>query len=259
VGPHGEIARLVRRVEHDREPDLRIVRKRVQRRHHADDRERAVVESDGCANRRRRSTEPRLPEGVTHQGHAAVEASALLVRAERPAENRPDSQRLFETVALQHDAQPRRHLATQQRHAVAAHRHDRVERRRVLAKGENVSGGHVERMRKPVGAGNLIAEPQKPVGIGERQRPQQHMVDCAEHRGVGADPEGENGDRKCRIARRAAEQAQRVPAVVPKVVDHGSRTDSCWWLVAGYWLLVVTRRQLATTRAVPHVHDHFIL
>ena len=46
-----------------------------------------------------------------------------------------------------------------------------------------------------------------PVGIGPRQRPQQHGVDDAEDRGVGADAERQREDRHRGEARIARERA----------------------------------------------------
>jgi hypothetical protein len=57
-----------------------------------------------------------------------------------------------------------------------------------------------------------------------RRRPQQHTIDQAEHRGVGADAQREGGGHGGRDGGRAANLTERVRSVVPErveAVNHG--------------------------------------
>ena len=61
----------------------------------------------------------------------------------------------------------------------------------------------------------------QPLGVGERQRLEQHGVDDGEDRGIGADAERERGDGDRRKCRRAAQQPQRVADVLEEIA-HGT-------------------------------------
>ena len=52
-----------------------------------------------------------------------------------------------------------------------------------------------------------------PIGIAVRQRPEQHVVDGRENRGVGADAEGQGQDRDRGEPGRAQEQADAMPEI----------------------------------------------
>src|SRR5262245_10229373 len=56
---------------------------------------------------------------------------------------------------------------------------------------------------KVVRTGDHVALPNETLFVSERQRPQQEVVDDAEHGGVRANPEGEGGERDRRSTRRA--------------------------------------------------------
>ena len=58
--------------------------------------------------------------------------------------------------------------------------------------------------------------------MSKRQRPHQHAVDDAEHRGVDADAERQRRQRYRREPRTAAPRAEPEPNVFPQLVHHGS-------------------------------------
>ena len=59
----------------------------------------------------------------------------------------------------------------------------------------------------------LVEEPHEPIGLVERQRPQQHRVDDAEDGGVGADAEREDRDHGDGERRRAEQDPEGVAEV----------------------------------------------
>ncbi len=108
------------------------------------------------------------------------------------------------------------------------------------SRGSGVRAEVLERLIEPAEIGHVGARHRKaagldlrhpllhghePIGLGERERLQQHRVDDAEHRRRGADAEreGEHGDRGER--RRAPQHAPAVPHVLPQHLEAGARAD----------------------------------
>src|SRR5262249_38167700 len=141
----GEVARAVGRIHHERDPDLRLVGKAEPGREHADDGEGPVPDLDGRAQGRARSAEPALPEGMTDDGDATVEAALLLLRREVAADGgahrqcgRPARRAIDDLYAL------RRSLA-EERLVLAAQRHHGLEGARLPLEDVDVLAVHAER------------------------------------------------------------------------------------------------------------------
>jgi hypothetical protein len=66
-----------------------------------------------------------------------------------------------------------------------------------------------------------VKQPHEPIGLVDRQWPQQHRVDDAEDGGVGADAEREHGDDRDGESRRAEQHAERVAKIGKKRTHDG--------------------------------------
>jgi hypothetical protein len=186
-------------VERERRPDLRrplaleVGGQPEIRRHHADHRAEPAVQLDGSAHHRGVAAEAALPQPVAEQ-RDIVAARKVLLRGERPPEQRPTAQRLEEVGRHLGCGNPLRLRAARQvrfRRTVggellkAADRFPVVEqfrprKRNLFRGGERVPDGH------------------HPVRPAVRQRPQQHRVEDAHDCAVGADPERQRDHRHSR-------------------------------------------------------------
>jgi hypothetical protein len=169
---------------------------------HADDRVRLAVEEDVLAHDRRVRSELRLPQRVA-QKHDMVLADLVLVRPECAAERRP---RAVDIEVVRGDAlaaQLNRLLAPRQRRAPTGLRGHVLKHLVLLDPVEVVQ----RRDAVAPAVRPLLEHADDAVGVGVRQRVQQHAVDEAEHRRVRADREGDRDDRDGGIAGTRAQRA----------------------------------------------------
>jgi hypothetical protein len=69
-----------------------------------------------------------------------------------------------------------------------------------------------------------MCEEVEPIGLPDRERPQQHRVDEAENGRVRADPEAERNDRYCRERWCPPHEPERIPDVLPQPVEEAQPT-----------------------------------
>ena len=74
-----------------------------------------------------------------------------------------------------------------------------------------------------------VGDPDQPIGLGERQRPQEQRVDDAEDGGAGADAEPGDEDGERREAGVAPQRADGVAQILKEVVEGHARLDG--WTV----------------------------
>ena len=196
----------VGRIECGRPPELCLrVGEREARRHHADDLCHCAGDFDTPTNDRRVAAEAALPEPVAQQDHGWG-AGSLVLHGECPAhpwggshhieERRRDGGRC-DTLGIVRPGEA--YLAVvEQRNAVECAALGRVQ------KVERIRHRQVELHE----SGRGVLEDDEPVGVGHRQRTQQHRVDDAEDGDVGADADGQRHDRDGREARAGGESAQ---------------------------------------------------
>ena len=138
-------------------------------------------------------TKPRLPEAMADDD-GGLRVGTRFVRGEGPAGFRRDAENAEEAVAHRAPLGKARLAAAEDRRRIAAVGRHRVEARRSVAPVDEV------RMRYARGAAARVAlaERDDAGGLAVRQRPQQHAVDDAEDRGVGADAERQrdHGDER---------------------------------------------------------------
>src|SRR5215472_14450177 len=77
----------------------------------------------------------------------------------------------------------------------------------------------IDYIAMPVAARRGFPQAHQPVRFGKRKRSQQHGVDDAENRAVGADPQSQREYGDERESRAFAQQPQRVAKVASKVED----------------------------------------
>jgi hypothetical protein len=90
---------------------------------------------------------------------------------------------------------------------------------RATALADVADGADAERPAVAARGGEVAIEAYDAVGVGVGQRIEQHRLDDAEHRGVGADAQREGGNGEQREERRAPQGAQPVTQVLPEVVE----------------------------------------
>ncbi len=166
-------------------------------RHHADDLRGCRVHRDRAPHDVRITAEPPLPVGV-REHDVLRHVRAFVRRVEPAAEQRRDRERL-QNVAHHRNGRDLLGFADPRHARRGREPHPDVRERSVL-----VLICHEHRRRQPEPAGH-VREPRRTgcgvpdrhelVGIGIRQRLQQHAVDDAEHRGVRAATDCEREQR----------------------------------------------------------------
>ena len=149
-----------------------------------------IIEDDGSVDDRRVSAEARAPQLLGEDDDVVAATGTIVFFDESPSEQRTDAEHLQEIVAGGDPPQTFGRAAAAQVVRDAIENGDRVE---------------LGRMRLPVEIdaardGVLVAvleafeDFDEPFGCGIRQRAEQHGVECAEDRGVGADAKRERQD-----------------------------------------------------------------
>ena len=214
--PH-EVVAARRLVEgpRERQPELGALRVVEARRHDARYRVRLAVERHALTDERGIGPEPLPPQPVgQHDGLRA--AGLILFGRERTAHARRDAQH----------REPRRgdRRAADARRVARAGQHDAARRRAAdrrkhlaLVPPVHVDGKGGRRARH---LGLHVEHHDEPVGVGEGQRLEQHGVDRAEHRGVGADAKGQGEGRRGREAGVLDQGANAEPEILPEAVHH---------------------------------------
>ena len=162
------------------------------------------------------AAEARLPDAVG-QDHVLVGVRLRLVLGEAAAEERLAPERGEERRRDRERPQLLRLAALGQVDAAAG------EQRRVLDRGRlglaiEVVGNRDAGLRQPhqrIG----VPDEDQPVGVRIRQRPQERLVEQAEDRGVGADPERQGQDRDQGEDRLLAKRAEGVADVLHGCLD----------------------------------------
>ena len=202
-------------VQRQRSPHLRglavdlraALRELERRRHDADDRVGATVESDRAPHRARIAAEAPLPQPVTEDRHVLP---GLIVRLdERPADRRRHAQDREHRGRDTNAGDPLRIARAGQLVLRRAIRADA--RERALERGEIDEVGR----RHPdlSGAPEPLVDQHQPLRLGVSQRTQQHRVHQAEDCAVGPDSEGQGDHGDGREHRRLQQYAAGVAQV----------------------------------------------
>jgi hypothetical protein len=192
-------------------------------RHDADDGDRIVIEPHRPSDHRPLAAEPLLPQIVRDQGHVADVALVVGLGKVAPQHGRRAEQREV-VVAHYRGLDPlglvrAGQVDVDRPHGgqVADRRHFREE---IVVFG--LRHGHLT----PFAAQQLGPEAHQLIRLRIRQRLEQHRVDHAEDRGVGADAQrerqhGHDGERRA-----PPEPAQRESKIPPERVHHATSTPS---------------------------------
>ncbi len=217
------------RVHLQRRPQLRrfgvakISRQHEARRHDADDLEGVAVDEDRSADDRGIGGVAPVPESVTKDDEPGTVGEVLLGR-ERAADHRRDAERRERVGADARARDALGFLAAGQVHLSFAPGRDLLQRPAAPAIVHDLALGHpglVE--RRP-----LAPDHHRAIGLGPRQRPEEHGVEHAEDGGVGADPERERQDGNGREAWTAEERARPEPEVLPECFEEcGAGHNTC--------------------------------
>ncbi len=207
--------RVLVRGERDRKVDVADGEQEL-RGHHADHGEGLAVQRERAADHLGVAAEAALPESV-RQHHDLLVARDVVRGTEGAPERRRDPQHVEEVGG---DAQPRdplRVLVAVQVPAPVREARDALERAGAVAVVAELG----QREGIAVGRGVAGVDPVEPLRLGEGQRLEQHRVQDAVERRVGADPERQRHEREQREAGGEGEAAQRVAQVLGDVV-HGA-------------------------------------
>ncbi len=202
-------------------------------RHDADHREALPAQDEGAAEDAGVAAESPLPESLAQEDDA-VGARLLLLRAERPAEDRSLPERRerprrdlppVDALGLAHGVRRPAHGAEDEVLPVVAG--DGLEDRALVAQVLEVRHGeaHLRDLLRPLG------EEHEAPGLRVRQGPQQDGVHHAEDRGVGADAERERGHGDDGEAGRAPQRAHREANVPPEVVHRLTSSRLSWGIL----------------------------
>jgi hypothetical protein len=203
--------------ERERSPEADARRECLEApRHHSDDGVRLAVDAQVLADRAGIGGEEAPPEPVAQQHLLLVPRLALLVRERAP-----------ERGCRAHHAQVRRrdvHDLDAHGPAVFVEAHAaRVEERLLVvdvrrAQAVVVVGDTGVRAVARARARVLVAHQQDPLGLGHRQRPQQHVVDHGEERRVGGEAERQRGRRGQAVGLVARQEPETRPNVASEPV-----------------------------------------
>ena len=183
------------------------------------------------------ATEALLPVGVAQHQHR-FGAQVVVGVDERAAEQRLHAKH-GEKVGRHHPGQhPVRLTAVQERERHAVILDEAVQRLQLVAVVDDL----LDRERNVLGAGAgcLLAREHQLVPVAVGQRLQQHAVDNAEDRGVGADAERQGHDHQQAVARAAPQRADAVSDVLGEAVPNARP-------VAGRRLCVTHARIISCT------------
>jgi hypothetical protein len=205
------------RRERGRPPQIDVsVGERESARHHADDPVRRAAKLHGRVDHIRVAGETRQPRGVAENEHPVIGRHAIGV-GQAPTERRRDAERRKEVRRHHHRACMKRLPAAGD---AAGLRHEG---------GDVLEAAGLPPPVVEVRRGDEVARlPVQPIvlpdlhqlrRVAERQRPQQHAVDGAEHGRVGADAERQRDDDDGGVAGALPHQAQRVADVLQQHVD----------------------------------------
>ncbi len=207
--------------EPGRRPELRLAAGvREAGRHDTDDRERLRVEEDARSENARVGAEPGPPEGVGDE-KGPRRPGAVVLGSEEPAEGggRPEE---LQDLGGGHRAVEAPRLAAADEIRGDGHRRAQPSEGGAHAFPVPEVGGR--RLHLAVAAVRLVLPyPHQPVGLGERQRPEQDVVEDREGGRRGADAERGDEDDRGREPGRASERPERVPQVLPQDVEVGAR------------------------------------
>ena len=178
--------------EGDRQPHLDVgIEEPEVLREHADDRIRLAVDADVAADRAVLAAEPLLPRCVGEDRLLGLADFAVLFGKDPPAQR----------LRLQQPEQRRRrhHRADALRFPLAAERHAARVIERLLLEDRRfaqpiVVVGHAGRSADHTRSRIGVVHVDELLGVGHRQRPQEHRIDHREDRGVGPDTEGQRED-----------------------------------------------------------------
>ena len=163
--------------------------------HDPDDRVRLAIQLQGPAEDVRRGAHLRVPEPVADDHHAR--SRNVLVRAEQPPLRRLRAQDLEEARPHRGAEDGPGAAAAREREGTAAVHGHVLERRRSALPVVEVGRRQGEDLH--AGKGGLrrhVEEAHEPVRLRERERTQEHGVQDAEYRGIGADAESEDGGHR---------------------------------------------------------------
>jgi len=218
-----DLDRLPRRVggsarDAQRRPQPRLAGGEIELgRRDADDGARPAVERERAADRGRLSAEALAPEAV-RQHHDGLRAGSGVLGEQQPTRRgaRADER---EKRRRDRDARDARRLAAArlEKGAPPVGRQPVERARRAVAPG--MEGEFAEqRPHRRVRAGVVLREAHQPVGVGIRQRAQQHAVGHREERRIGADAQRQRHERRDREPPLPRHRAQRLPDVSCEVV-----------------------------------------
>lgn len=153
-----------------------------------------------------------VPESIADERDARTIAPGLFLGGEQPSEGRLQAKRFGPAgghracrdafgVALSDDGGPDRIEGG--RHGERAAVFHRLKRRAAA----------VDPANRAVGRARIFLHADEPIGVGERERAEERRIRDAEHRAVGAQPEGHDADRTGSERRGAAQAAERVAQV----------------------------------------------
>ena len=195
-------------------------------RHHADDFELPRAQRDGAAEDVRVAAERRLPERVA-EDHDTVAALVGLFVPESAADQRLRAEHV-EQIAGDRDRFDGLRLAGASQREIAR---AAAARRELLVRGDvdkrSVALAPVLPVRRgddvlgPAPQRVGLVEAHQRVRIAKGQRAQQHRADEREHRGPGADADGERGDGRQRERPMLAERPDGVAHVLQRRLDAG--------------------------------------
>ncbi len=196
-------------------------------RHHADDGVGRAVQHDLAADDGGIAAEARLPEAVA-QDDGPRGPLAVILGQEDAAEERRRAQQGKEVGGERGALQPLGIALAAEVGGERQHRPHRLEGR-AHALPVAVVGGRQLHLAVPLCELGL-PEPGQPLGLGEGQRADQHVVGEGEGGGGGPDPEGGHDDRGRREPARASERSRREAEVLPKdvEVDKESAGQNVW-------------------------------
>jgi hypothetical protein len=165
------------------------------RRHHADHTERYAVETNFAAENVGIAAEALLPRRVADHEHV-LRARPIFFLAKGASQHRRDPEHGKVVGGDSPALQPRRFAADLRRRVDINFGRERLKRAQpALHLGEVEGRGRIGPGGRP------LPHADNPLGVGEGKRLQQHCVDEAEDRRIGADAECQHGDRDDREER----------------------------------------------------------
>ena len=201
---------LLRAIDRERHVDVAAGKEIEGSRRDADHRDRRAVQRDDAADERWVSAETTCPQTLADHGHRR--ARLLFRVGESASRDRRDPEHVQQRGA---DAVADELLGLSRAAQIEAGESDRrelVERPHLLAPRHEIQHRCAEvRKVEPI---VLLGDLDEAMGIGERQRPEQHRVHDGEHRRVRGDRQRDGQHDGRRERRRPPDRAERVPKIV---------------------------------------------